>query len=226
MLSKGSKMSESKVVLELRKKGADVEGIVGMVLKRPGYIGDLIEVIETEKGAVKFGCEKVLRLVSEQKPEVVYPYFDFFVELMGSDNSFLKWGAILTVANLASVDSEGKFEEIFEKYYAPIKGPVMVTAANVIGGSAKIAMAKPGLAERIVKEILKVEKCKYYHKGELSGECRNVACGAAIETFDVIYDIIEDKQVVNRFVKRQLKNPRAKVAKKAEKFLKKYGTTD
>jgi hypothetical protein len=162
----------------------------------------------------------VLRLVSERRPELIYPYFGVFVGLLDSDNSFLKWGAIMTVANLAAVDAEKKFEAIFQKYYAPIPGPAMITAANIIGGSDKIARAKPELTERITREILKVEKGKYKNKGALSPECRNVAIGHAIDTFDKLFEQIDDKAKVIAFVKRQLKNTRKPVVKKAERFLK------
>ena len=71
----------------------------------------------------------------------------------------------MTVANLTTIDTEKKFEALFRKYYAPIPGPKMVTAANIIGSSARIALAKPELTERITREILKVEKGKYVNKG-------------------------------------------------------------
>lgn len=56
-------------------------------------------------------------------------------------------------------------------------------------------------------------------KGELSPECRNVACGKAIDTLDRIFDRLDDPAPVVRFVKRQLKSCRPAVVKKAEKFL-------
>jgi hypothetical protein len=164
----------------------------------------------------------VLRLVSERRPELIYPYFDIFVGLLDCDNNFLKWGAIMTVANLTAVDTENKFETVFRKYYAPIKGPAMVTAANIIGSSARIAPAKPELTQRITREILKVEKANYVNKGAPSPECRNVAIGQAIDSFDQFFDQIDDKTKVIAFVKRQSKNTRKPVVKKAERFLRKH----
>jgi hypothetical protein len=61
---------------------------------------------------------------------------------------------------------------ILDRYFAPISGPVMVTAANIIGGAVKIARAKPALTERIVSEILKVEKVEAFldaHEEEKDG---------------------------------------------------------
>lgn len=73
-----------------------------------------------QKGSAKFGCEKVLRCISERNPGLIYPYFESFVRLLESDNTFLKCGAILTIANLTSVDHKNRFENIFDRYYSLI----------------------------------------------------------------------------------------------------------
>lgn len=205
---------------ELSKKGADNAGIATEVINNPKLIGELIEGVKAPKGTLRYGFEKVLRLISEERPDLLYPYFDVFVELLDNENSFLKWGALLTIANLTAVDSEKRFDKIFRKYYSLITGPVMVSAANVIGGSAKIALNKPELIERVCEEILKVEGVNYEKKGLPSPECQNVAIGHAIDTFDRIYDAINHKGPVIAFVTRQLENSRSSVVKKAKKFIK------
>ncbi len=210
------------IATEISKKGADVEKIASYVMKNPECIEQLIEGISAPKGSVRFTYEKVLRMISEQRPELIYPYFDVFRKLSGCDNSFLKWGAILTIANLSTADSDNRIDTMFEEYYAPVTGPVMITAASIIGGSVKIVSAKPYLINKIVKEILKVEKTNYELHGELSPECRNVAIGHAIDAFDQFFEQIEDKEIILKFVKRQLNNTRKQVVKKAEKFLKKH----
>ena len=208
------------IAKELNKKGADTAKIARYAVKNPECIEQLIDGVTLPKGSIRFGYEKVLRLISEKRPELIYPYFNVFKKLSGCDNSFLKWGAIIIVFLYHQTDLI--IDKIFEEYYAPITGQVMVTASNVIGGSVKIALAKPYLTQKITQEILKVEKAKFLYHGELSPECRNVAIGQAIDSFDNFYEQIENKDAVIKFVKRQLKNSRAKVAKKAEKFLKKH----
>jgi hypothetical protein len=207
---------------EVKKKGFDAGKMAEQVINEPESIAQLIEGIKAPKGTLRYGYEKILRLVSEKRPELIYPFFDVYTTLLDSDNSFIKWGAILTIANLAAADTEQKFEKIFEKYYSPIKGPVMVTAANIIGSSEKIISAKPQLASKITDEILKVEKAKYYMHGVLSPECSNVALGHTIDTFDKIFDVIENKEPVIKLVKKGLNNSRKAVVKKAEIFLKRH----
>jgi hypothetical protein len=48
---------------------------------------------------VKFGCAKVLLLISEQNPRALSPWLDRFVEPLKADNQIFKWQAILIVAN-------------------------------------------------------------------------------------------------------------------------------
>ncbi len=215
-------MAKENTLEQLRRKGADIDAIVERVTSKPKEIAELVEALKVEKRAFKFNYEKVLRGVSEKRPELVYQYFGVFADFFDSDNSFLKWGAIITIGNLAAVDKEKKFEAIFDKYYEPISGPAMITAANIIGSSAKIALAKPELTQRITREILKVEKAKYQRKGKPSPECRNVAIGQAIDSFDKFFEQIEDKKAVLVFVKKQLKNTRKPVTKKAERFIQKH----
>ncbi len=212
------------IVKEISKKGFDAAKVACYAIENPQCIEQLIEGATAPKGSIRFGHEKILRLISQQCPELIYPYFSVFKKLSVCDNSFLKWGAIVIISNLTVVDSENQFEAMFKEYYAPVTGPVMVTAANIIGGSVNIAKAKPCLTQRIVQEILKVEKARYESHGKPSPECRNVAIGHAIDAFDQFFDQIKDQVAVLKFVKRQLTNSRKPVIKKAEQFLKQHGT--
>lgn len=206
----------------LGAKGADFADPVEGSVKTRRQIPKIIRALMVEKGPGKYSCEKALRLLSEKKPEWVYPYFDLFVSMLGNDNSFLRWGAIFTLSNLTSVDRENKFEEIFHRYFKPVLGPEMITAANVIRASAKIVRSKPELADRIVTEILKVETATYLNKGAPSQECRNVVIGKAVDALDQICGYSRKQTRILRFMERQQKNARPPVARKADRFLRKY----
>ncbi len=210
-------MSGSNLQLEIAQRETDMEKIADKIIEKPDLLSEVFEGLGSDRARIKYGCVKSLRLISEKRPEILYPRLDFFIDLLDSDNTFLKWGAILTIANLAAVDSGKKFEIIFNKYFAPIAGPELIPAGNVIKGAAKIALAKPELSDRIAKEILKVEKAKYQ-----TAECRNVAMGHAIKSFDLFFDQIKDKRPVIKLIKKQLKNTRNATRKKAERFLKKW----
>ncbi len=115
------------------------------------------------------------------------------------------------------MDTKNRFENIFNKYFKPIPGPVLITAANIIGAGAKIALAKPEHTAKITRELLKVEKAEYK-----TTECRNIAIGHTIKSIDQFYNQIADKEPVAVFITKQVNNPRNATKKKAEKFIKKY----
>jgi hypothetical protein len=183
--------------------------------RQPRLIPAIIEGLKADKPRVKYGCAKALRLVSEQRPEVLYPHFDFFVHLLEHENKIFQWNAACVLSHLARVDVQDKFAAIFKQYFSPILGPVMITAANVMQGGARVAQAKPQLAGRIAEEILKVARARYQ-----TTECRNVAIGHAIIALGKMLPLLPNPAPAVRFVRKQTRNPRPATRKKAERFLK------
>ena len=210
-------MPQADLLQRIARKGSDKAKIADEIISNPAEIPTILEGLNASRASIKFGCSKVLRLASEKSPEVLYPRMEFFVNLLDNGNTFLRIDAARVLAHLTAVDSKRKFEKIFEKYFAPIAGPTMIPAANVIDSAARIAWAKPGLTGRIVAEILKVETANY-----ATEECRNVALGHAIKSLDTFFDRIEDKTPVVDLIRKQLLNTRPATRKKAEAFLKRH----
>jgi len=201
---------------------SDIEELANLAMKSSSNILLLFDFLSGNKGTVKFRSEKILRHLCNITPKTMYLHFDKFVNLLKSENSILKWGAIFSIANLTFVDTGKRFEKIMDLYFSGISEKSMITASNIIKASAKIALAKPLLTDIIVNEILKSEIAHYENKGKISTECSNIVFGNAIDTFDKIYINVIQKQPVINFVKKQLKNTRKSVASKAMRFLKKY----
>jgi hypothetical protein len=210
-------VGESPLLQQIGQKEIDKVQIAEGIIGEPGLLADVLEGMSARQASIKYGCSKVLRIISQKKPEVLYPRFDFFVQFLDSDNTFLKCDAIFILANLAAVDSANTFEAIFDRYFAPISGPVLIIATNVIGGAAKIALAKPELTDKIVDALLKVEDAEYQ-----TAECRNVALGQAIASFEQFFEQIGDKERVRQLIKKQLTNTRKSTAQQAAQFLKKH----
>jgi len=216
-------MVKSKLYKEIEKKNANKDQVAETVMEQPDLIPELLAGVADDKLSLKFGCEKILRLVSELQPELLYPYFDDIAAFLDSDNKIIKWGSIITIANLTVADEKNKFEKIFKKYYASVSGPDMIMAANIFNSSAKISDAKPQLTNKIAKEILRVETASFERKGRPDPECGHVAYGHAIDALSAIYGSIKGKKAVVQFVKKQIDSPRKSTAQKAEEFEKKYG---
>jgi hypothetical protein len=191
------------------------EQVARAVVENPSLLEKVIEGLNAKPARVKYGCAKALRVISEERPNLLYPKFDYFARLLGHENNIFRWEAIFVLSHLARVDKQDKFTDIFDRYFAPIPGPVMITASNVIGASARIAQAKPHLANRIATEVLKVARACYQ-----TPECRNIAIGHAIRAFGEFLGLIENREPVLAFVRSQIKNSRPATRKKAEQFLK------
>ncbi len=211
-------MTKAGLLQRIGRKDSDKVKIADELLSDPEAIPSVLEGLSASSARIRFGCSKILRLASEKKPEFLYPSIDFFVNMLDNENTFLRMDAARIIANLAMVDSQCKFERIFGKYFAPITGPALIPAANVIGSAARIVRAKPGLTGKIVEEILKVEKATY-----ATEECRNIALGHAIQSLDTIFKQIEDTAPVVTLIRKQLGNTRPATRKKAEVFMKKHG---
>jgi hypothetical protein len=77
-----------------------------------------------------------------------------FIDLLDSKYRILTWNALAIIANLTKVDVDKKFDAVFTKYCRLMNDEYMVTVANVVGNSSKIALAKPYLVPKITDELL------------------------------------------------------------------------
>jgi len=207
----------SSVMKELQSSRADTASIVSKLIESPGSIPEILRGLSSDVARVRLGSAKVLRLLSEQSPSLLYRYFNAFVQMLDSDNAFLRWDATRIIGNLAAVDHQDKLEGILDRLMEHITDREMIGAATSIQSAARIALAKPHLADTLAKHILKVEFGIYK-----TPECRNIAIGHAIGALDQYFrEIHELRQDVIEFVLRQRVNPRPATRKKAEAFFEK-----
>ena len=218
-------ISKAKLINRLKEK-PEMLMLVDEIVETPQLIPFYLEIINHESGSVKFLGEKVLRAISETKPDLLYPYFFEIAALLDSQNSFIKWGGIITLSNLVVADWEQKFLTVYDQYFALLNSATMVTAANAAGNAWKIVKRYPEREADITRRLLSVENNIYYHKGEPSPECKNVLYGHLIDCFARYFPESVSKPEILTFVFSQQDNPRKKVAKAAQQFLKKYGQDD
>jgi len=158
--------------------------------------------------------------LSEKHPEKLYPYINSFIKILDSKYRILTWNAMAIIAHLVRVDVNKKFDAIFDKYFSFLNDEYMVTVANVVGHSGKIALAKPYLIQKITDKLLKVENISL--TPHLTEECKRVITEQAIKSFNLFFNKIENKEKVIAFVENHLNSPRKTLRLEAEKFLKKW----
>ena len=204
----------------LLDKSLTKEQLLDRVKNDFGLIPLLLTGVGHDKAAVRYGCSNVLMDLSEQHPEKLYPYFDFFVDMLDSKYRILTWNALAIISNLTRVDADKRFDAIFDKYYSFLDNEYMVTVANVVGSSGTIALAKPYLIPKVTDELLRVRDVSL--TPHLTEECKRVIAQQAIKTFDLFFDRVEQKDRVLSFVSEHVDSPRVKLRTAAEKFLEKW----
>ncbi len=202
---------------DLNDKNMNVENMANKALKEEGVLSILIDNLTTKNETVRYNCSKTLNLLSEEHPEVLYPKWDFFVELLNSDHTYWKLSVIPLLANLTRIDTENKFEKIFDEYYGLLDDKSMIPAAWIADYSGRIARAKPGLQTRITEKLLSIDKTHHHP------ERRDLIKAGAIESFDEYFEETKDQKRILKFVKKQLNCMSPKTVKKAADFLKKRG---
>ena len=210
----------NKLLEQLLDKSITKEQLADKVIKNFDLLPDIVNGMNSPKATIRYGCGKILMDLSEEYPEKIYHHWDFFVNFLDSEYRILTWQAMAIIANLTKVDIDNKFDTIFEKYYDFINNDYMVTVANVIGYSSKIALAKPHLIQRITNEMLKVENLSI--TPHLTEECKRVIAEKTIESIDTFFDQVEQKEMVISFVEKHRNSSRKTLKTEAEKFLEKW----
>lgn len=211
---------ESELLQKLASKSMTKEQLLQNVKQNFALIPEMLNGISSSKASIRYGCAKVLMDLSDDHPEALYPYIEFFIDLLDSKYRILTWNAMAIIANLAKVDKDKKFDAIFDRYYSFLNDEYMVTVANVVGNSGRIALAKPYLIQRITDELLKVESIST--TPHLTEECKRVIAEKAIRSFDLFFDRINTKEKVISFVRRHLTSPRMTLRAEAEDFFNRW----
>jgi hypothetical protein len=202
----------------------DAVAWTGEIMAHPELAPQLLAIIRTDRGSVKFRSAKIIQLLAERQPALLYPYFQEIADLLSSSNSFIKWGAIITLANLFPVDRENLFLSVRDRYFNLIDDASMITAGNVIAQAGKYVRLHPEQEQDLTRRLLRVTENTYWHKGQPSPECKNIVCGMVIDCFDQYFHLAGQQKEILAFAEKQLQNPRKKVAAKAEAFLRRHGT--
>ncbi len=200
----------------LNKKEFEPESLINKAIEDPNILAELINNLVAKDETIRYNSHKVLLIISQNKPKVLYPHWDFFSDLLKSQNNFHKVIGIQILANLAKIDTKNKFEDIFDIYCNLLDAKSVMTAGHLAANLGIIAKVKPNLRDKLTNVLLNIDKTHH----ELGR--KDLIKAYIIESFYEYFNEIEDKGEVIEFVKAQLDSKSPKTRKAAEKFLKKY----
>lgn len=212
----------SGIVERLMDQSITAAALKEKIERNPSLLPEVLAGVGSPKPAVRYGCSKVLMELSYDHPELLYPHMDFFVDLLESQYRILTWNALTVIAQLTRVDTQKKFDVLFDKYYSFLQNEYMVTVANVVGNSGVIALSKPYLIPRITEKLLKVGELKTGK--HLTAECKLVIAEKTLESFTLFFEKVDNKQDVLLIVKRWSASRRKTLREKARRFIQQWGT--
>jgi hypothetical protein len=179
---------------------------------------ELLQEVLSKEDRTRYTSFKALMFVSEERPEVLYPHWNYFADMLERENTHSKYIAIYLIASLTRVDTESQFEKIFDRYYSLLDDMSVIPSAHVARNSGKIVKAKPELEAKITGKLLSIDEThhKLSHKELIKSE--------AIEAFNEYFGEAKDKKKIMEFVKEQLKSKSPKTRKNASEFLKRWSS--
>lgn len=205
------------ILFDLIDKKISVEEAAINAIQNDEVLSELLEGILSKKDEVRFGSHQVLKHISENNPEVLYPKWDYLSGLLTSGNHFHRYIAINLLANLVKIDKENKFEADFDRYFDNIAGERTMVAGQAAMNAGKIAKAKPNLQARITNILLNIDQI---HQGKQT----ELMKAHAITAFNDYFKEATDKEKIIDFVNKQLESEGPKAKKAAKEFLKKWGS--
>ncbi len=198
----------------LNKKDFEPESLINKAIEDPKILAELINNLIAKAETIRYNSHKVLLIISQNKPEVLYPHWDFFVDLLKSQNNFHKVIGIQILANLTKIDTKNKFEDIFDIYCNLLDAKSVMTAGHLAANLGTIAKVKPNLRDKLTKVLLSIDET-HHEIGR-----KDLIKAYIIESFNEFFNEIENKEEVIKFIKAQLQCKSPKTRKSAEKFLK------
>lgn len=204
--------------MSITKKNAEIqaENIVRRILEEKNYLSKVLKGVMAKEDSVRYPNAIALEILSKENPNIIYPEWNFFVDLIKSKNVYHKSIAISTISNLTAVDEKNKFEEIFEEFFKLIDDKSVIVSRKLAICAGRIATAKLSLKSKITAVLLSINDTQH------SPSRKDLIKGDIIESFSEYFKDIKDKKTIIEFVKKQLDSSSPSTMKKAKEFLSKW----
>ncbi len=205
------------MLTELNDKNADVKRIATNAVNDKELLSDVLQGLRSKNETIRYNCAKALAVISKEQAEILYTAWDYLVEFLHSDNSYQKMSAVNLLANLAKVDKDNKFDNMFKLYFDLLDDKSMILSIYVAGNSGQIVLAKPHLEKRVTAKLLSIENTHH------TADRKELIKAGAIESFSQYFSISSSKAKILNFVLAQQSSKSPKTRKLAKQFLKKWG---
>lgn len=105
--------------------------------------------------------------------DAVYPYFDFFTEMLHDPNSYVRTRGIILIAANAKWDKDNRIDEIIDELLMHVMDEKPIAARQCIKVLPQIAASKNHLAECII-DALETANPQRYKSSMQSLVCKDI----------------------------------------------------
>ncbi|HEY3355033.1 MAG TPA: hypothetical protein VGQ83_17400 [Polyangia bacterium] len=119
-----------------------------------GYARDIVAGLTGGSRKVQNGCAELASLLSEQRPELLYPHLALFVANLTAKEPVLRWEAVCTIGNLVATDGPGATRASLDTVARHLDDPSIVLQGHAARALAKMARAFPDLAPAILRRLI------------------------------------------------------------------------
>jgi hypothetical protein len=190
---------------------ADLGPLIEAVLKIGQLPVELVDGVVSKDEDLRYNCYKVLVAIGRDRPELLYPYWDSFVDLLGSPNAYHRSAAVRLIAYMTPADDGSRFEALFDRYFELLDDAKILVTRYLVQDAGLIARAKPALQERVVAKLLSIDDTHHKHKDLIKGD--------VIQAFEAFFDEYSDQEQLLSFVTDQLSSGSPKTREAAKAFL-------
>ena len=166
---------------------------------------------------VKNGAAKTLKILSQDRPDLLVPRLRDFIRLMDFNDTIVRWIAMDVVGNLAELDGQNALNnKALGVFLSRALDPALVTAAHAVDNLGKIGLYKPRFRKQITERLLQADTV------DRAPDCREILAGKVVTALSRFVNEVPRgpiREAIAEYVTRHLLNGRPATRKKAQKLL-------
>lgn len=131
----------------------DVYGLY--VSKTPeAYLDTILRGFQSPEARVRAGCTILASLLSEDRPLLLYPFVNLFLNNLDSKEPVTRWEAVCTVGNLAGVDKQHRIPAAAKRIIPNLRDESIVLQGHSVRALGKIARANPEKGAELLDALI------------------------------------------------------------------------
>jgi hypothetical protein len=198
-----------------QKEPTRLYDVVEPVLASAELRAVLVDSAFDKNETLRYNCVRVMFRAMDQQPELFYPYWDRFAEMIDSPNGFHRSAAAQAIAFLSIVDADCRLDRIFTHYLRLLDDSKVMVSHYFIDTLDRICRARIDLQPRIIKALLGIDRTHH------TPERRELLKATVLAIFDRLYDALpeHDRKQAVAFAHASLQSVSGKTRKAAKSFL-------